>query len=193
MLSQTDPPEILWQPNPGPQTEFQQPRRRSSVRRRCGRRQERCNRRASAAVDRSPTLQRARASARDAAASRPARQVRSALHATRCTTQSNNRRVEISKRRARVFTHCEHEQDVHRFDGHEFHLVCFDGSRTSRRNNTLRFAHAFAAPILRSRDGHAAQRIPAAQVTNGSSRAFARGLIRRVSARSLRSAAVVSR
>lgn len=28
---------------------------------------------------------------------------------------------------ARVwFTHCEHEQDVRRFDGHEFHLVCFD-------------------------------------------------------------------
>ena len=28
---------------------------------------------------------------------------------------------------ARVwFTHCEHETDVSRFDGHEFHLVCFD-------------------------------------------------------------------
>lgn len=28
---------------------------------------------------------------------------------------------------ARVwFTHCEHEQDVRRFDGHEFQLVCFD-------------------------------------------------------------------
>ena len=28
---------------------------------------------------------------------------------------------------ARVwFTHCEHESDVSRFDGHEFHVVCFD-------------------------------------------------------------------
>jgi predicted phage terminase large subunit-like protein len=127
MLSQTDPPEILWQPNPGPQTEFlSSPADEVLYGGAAGGGK-------SAATVALPLRWIDHPRFNALVLRRETPQLRDLLDKSEALYTQLGARLNQTTGAwrfpsgARVwFTHCEHEQDVHRFDGHEFHLVCFD-------------------------------------------------------------------